>query len=222
MMLLDSIATIFAPHHCLQCGQEGQMLCGECRQDLIYHPDICYRCHRLSVEGKTCASCRNHAPLRRVVVAHNYEGTLKDLIKAFKFGRAIAARTVLIDLLGESMLPLEYDLVTEVPSASTRQRQRGYNPARLLAVGLARVKNIPHASLLGRSGQSRQVGARRIDRLTQLENSVFPVSHRIAGQRILLVDDVMTTGATLAECARVLKNAGAKSIDAIVLARHQN
>ncbi len=219
MMLLDQLTAVFAPHHCLGCGKEGLLLCSDCQLALPPHPMMCISCHRLSPGCKTCRNCRPHQAARRVFVASLYEGVLEAAIRQFKYDRALGAAKALAPLLGGVVPAERWDAVVAVPSTTSRQRARGYNPAVLIARELAGSLGIPYHSLLRRLGQARQVGAKRSQRLSQLEES-FYATGASPGGRILLVDDVVTTGATIHHCAQALRQAGAKSVDAVVLARH--
>lgn len=97
---------------------------------------------------------------------------------------------------------------------------RGYDQARLIARACARQADLPHASLLLRLGQQRQVGLKRQQRLSQLEQA-FEIrnTERVRGAHIMLVDDVVTTGATLEAATKVLKAAGANRVEAIAFAQ---
>lgn len=223
MFSLESLVAVFAPHHCLACGAEGALLCAACRDVSQPHPEICYRCHKLSTGYRTCSNCRKHSPLRSLFIATKYEGPVEAVIRALKFGRAASASQPLARLVNDSFRQVGFDLVCAVPSASRRQLRRGYNPAELIAAQVSRSMNLPHHQLLGRLGQHRQVGASRQQRLEQLQGAFYVRNSRlIAGKRVLIFDDVVTTGATLTECAKALKAGGAKSIDAAVVARNNN
>jgi competence protein ComFC len=219
MMLLDRITAVFAPHHCHSCGKEGLLLCSDCRYALPPHPMLCIRCHSLSPGYRTCAKCRPHQTVSRVFIAGLYENSLKTVIGRLKYHRAIAAVAALAPLLSEILPPEKWDAIVPVPSTSSRHRARGYNPAALLSRQLTLVSGAPHLPVLRRIGQARQVGAKRAERLTQLTGSFYTTTS-LEGMRILLVDDVVTTGATIHECARTLRDSGAQSVDAVVLARH--
>jgi ComF family protein len=145
----------------------------------------------------------------------------KELTRRFKFHYARAAAQPIAQLMSE-ILPFftRKIIVVHVPTATVRRRQRGFDQAELLARELARSLHLPQATLLARLGQSRQVGATREQRLQQLINGFHPRKpYLIKGAHILLVDDVTTTGATLEAAAKVLKQAGAKRIDAVVFAQ---
>ncbi len=146
-----------------------------------------------------------------------YADSSKALIARMKFGGARAAA----DSMSAMMSPfLEDDAVlVPVPTATSRVRARGFDQAKLLSVRLAHRCSAEEVGALRRIGQSRQVGATRQQRLLQLRDS-FEVSSdtAISGRHVVLVDDVMTTGATLEAAASALKRAGAKRVDAIVFA----
>ncbi len=224
MLLLEHIFTFLAPHECLGCGLEGTLLCPGCwaeSSDPI--PSRCYRCHKLTNDSQTCERCYKYTSLRYVWVAASYDGLLKDLVHLYKFERAKAASQRLADILDESA-PFFYadTLITYVPTATSRVRERGYDHAKELAKAFAAKRNLPVASLLSRRGQTRQVGATRAERLEQLTGAFSPKHEsKIKNASIILVDDIVTTGATLETAARTLRRAGAKSVNGLVVAQKQ-
>lgn len=120
----------------------------------------------------------------------------------------------------ETLPYLDDALIVPIPTATIRLRRRGYDHTRLLARQLSRLLGLPYATALARLGQSRQVGTKRTERISQLAGAFYVKNAGlIKGAHILLVDDVVTTGATLEEAARTLKRAGAKTVDAAVFAQ---
>jgi ComF family protein len=119
------------------------------------------------------------------------------------------------------LLPAEPDvMVVPVPTATSRVRGRGYDQAKLLARELSRQARLPYLDCLVRSGHTHQVGASRYQRLSQLEGAFrLKDSKKVRGTRILLIDDVMTTGATLETAAGLLKAGGAGQVAAMVFAQ---
>jgi ComF family protein len=123
--------------------------------------------------------------------------------------------------------PLRHDLhtgtlIVPIPTAISRIRQRGYDQTVLLARALSRQGHLLRADVLVRVSRSRQVGANRQKRLAQLRNSFIVSGNELVRKAdILLIDDVVTTGATLETAATVLKKAGAKSVSAVVFAQKQ-
>lgn len=160
--------------------------------------------------------------MKHVWVRTQYDGMPKQLIHDFKFERKQAAARPIAQLMAESLpyLPPE-TIITHIPTAPRRVRMRGYDHAALLAKELAKRLGLSHQTLLRRVTQTRQVGSKRAERIKQMERAFEPVSNVPQNAKVLLVDDLVTTGATLESAARVLRNAGVKTIDATVFAQKQ-
>ncbi|CAN5608712.1 ComF family protein [soil metagenome] len=220
-MIIDKLIGLVAPHHCLGCGAEGVLLCGWCAPDAISPVSPrCFHCYQISDNSTVCKTCRRHGPLGHVWVASVYEGLAKALITKLKFERAAGASDCVAELMSGSLPYLAGSIVTYVPTASSRRRKRGYDQSELIAKALSRRLGLPFKSLLARSGQSRQVGASREQRARQLADAFRPINVRqLKGSNILLIDDVVTTGATLFQAAKILKQGGAKQINAAVFAQ---
>jgi ComF family protein len=168
--------------------------------------------------------------LFQVQVATSYEGLAKELVRKLKFSGAQAVVRPMVvsivrlttDTLSSLTVtrPLLTVIVVPVPTATSRQRRRGYDQATLLARALARRQGLAHVPCLRRLGRAHQVGAGRSQRLVQLAGAfVVARPERIRGKHVVLVDDVITTGATFEAAARVLRQAGAARVSAIAFAR---
>ena len=219
MSLLDTLVSTFAPYDCLGCGTEGDLLCPDCLMLFSQIPERCYRCKKLSAGNKTCSSCRSSSALHSVQAVTVYDFVAKDLVWQLKFQGAQSAAGQMARLMAP-LLAHKGALLVHIPTATTRVRKRGYDQARLLARELSKQVRLPHLPLLVRMGQHHQVGASREQRITQLK-----MAFRVTGAtsvrdaHIILVDDVLTTGATLEAAAKILKTAGAKRVDALVFAQ---
>lgn len=224
MKILERLIGFIAPNDCLVCGAEGRFVCNWCSPDACPGlPERCYGCHKLSIDSKVCDGCRRKSSLKYVWVRTEYDGAAKLLIHKLKFERSAEASLPIAQLMAEDMpyLPPEA-IVTHIPTAAMRYRQRGYDQAELIARHIARIKQVHYVPLLWRHGQTRQVGAKRAQRLHQLEGAFRPRNvHSIAGKHIIVVDDIVTTGATLNSAAKTLKASGAKRVDAAVFAQKQ-
>lgn len=110
-------------------------------------------------------------------------------------------------------------LIVPVPTATSRIRERGFGHSELLARKVSKILGLEFDSALRRLDQTRQLGAKRDDRLKQLNSSFGARSKSLNGRRVLLIDDVVTTGGTLIAGAKALKTAGAKRVDALLFAK---
>lgn len=223
MLLLQRIMRLAAPDLCVICASEGALVCDQCIPALGGHKEpTCWRCNRISSGGRTCSSCRSSSAISGVTIGAHYEGQVKTLIWRLKYQRqrdaAKALAALLTPLLREDK---HFDFVTFVPASARHFRQRGFDQSKLLAIQIGHTLGLPVLKVLGRSGAQKQVGLDRRQRTAQVVNSFYPVRSRVVpGSRVLLVDDVITTGATLNQCARVLKEkGGAQSVWCAVVAR---
>ena len=149
-----------------------------------------------------------------------YEGTLRKLIHLFKYNGIHRLSRPLGALLADALpRDRQFDLLTAVPLHWRRRWQRGFNQSELLGKAIGRARGIAVKNLLRRGWATRaQAGLSNAQRRENVAGA-FRARRRVAGLRILLVDDVMTTGATAGACARALKKAGAKSVSLLALAR---
>ncbi len=218
-MLLEKIIAQLAPDDCLICYKEGSIVCEGCFLTEFVEPlSGCYRCGAVDASSSTCRTCRRQSPLTHVWRATKYQGLSRKLVQRYKFSSQRSASTVMVTAM-LAVLPTFDAVVCAVPTASRRVRERGFDHALRLASSIARQRDLRLISPLLRSIQAQQVGAGRLQRLKQVKGG-FLIIHpeQVKGRNVLLVDDVMTTGASLEECARVLRRAGAKRVDALVFA----
>ncbi len=223
------------PRSCAGCGGDvdggSDHLCWDCLAKVTYvQPPYCAVCGD-PVDGRiddaftcyVCSSARPHFDLARSAV--RYTGVLQNALRAFKYREALWMRTDLARVM-EACVAAHYDpdridLVTFVPLYPARQRERGYNQSELLARALARRLRKPLKRCLARIRPTRtQTNLTAPARATNVKDAFRPRRARgFAGRRVLLVDDVMTTGATVNECARMLKRGGAEQVYVVTVAR---
>jgi ComF family protein len=215
------------PLRCLLCGAPGHNgldLCQGCATELPRNRHCCARCALpLAMPAALCGECQRRPPAWDAAWSpFRYAWPLDRLESRYKFGRDLAAGHVLGRLWQREPLPPALpDLILPVPLHRSRLRQRGYNQALELARPLAKAMGIAmRHDLLQR--QRATAAQTELDAVTRRRNvrGAFSVQPGVTlPPHVALLDDVMTTGATLAECARVLKRAGARRVDVWALAR---
>ena len=227
------ILDILFPVTCLGCGKEGTWLCETCLALLPLEDEhVCPICEKMvTPSGRTCFACRKKSPLDALLAAFFYDRELvRRAVHHYKY-RFIAELHVplgglLVDSLLQSDLPLP-DLIIPVPLHRRRLRWRGFNQSQLLAqhVGAHLTPGFPIPVCLDVLQRKRytlpQMGIKdKPQRRRNIENAfIFSSAAEVQNRSILLVDDIATTGATIFECARMLKAAGAKQVWAVVIAR---
>jgi len=228
------LANLMLPHQCVvcRCFAESTGLCMSCWQGLspIAAP-VCRRCglplgHTLS--DPVCASCfTDPPPLATIRAALHYNDSSRKLILAFKHGDALQLTPFLSALIAREFTVLCGDdpLVIPVPLHTRRYLKRRYNQSAELARQLCRTTGTGQYApsiLVRRRATTSQGGLSRNQRRRNLAGAfAVPPAERavLAGRPVLLVDDVMTTGATLYEAAKCLSRTGSGDVSALVLAR---
>ncbi|HZT05921.1 MAG TPA: ComF family protein [Chloroflexota bacterium] len=217
---------VLLPPRCVGCGRRGADVCDACVAALRpLGAHTCPRCSAHSPGGRPCGSCgRRLGHLRAVIAAHPYQGTIRAAILAFKYRSRTRLAPFLVAALepGLARRPLAVDVVAPVPLSPARLAQRGFNQAELLARPLAASQGWPlDAALLVRTRETpQQTRLSSGERWLNLAGAFAvrdPAS--VVDRRVLLVDDVCTTGATLEACAAPLVRAGAAGVWALVVAR---
>jgi ComF family protein len=209
---------------CLLCGQESgsEILCRACAGDLPRLPSPhCPVCALPTPAGECCGRCLGHPPhYDRTLAVFSYGFPLDRLIQSFKYGHRLALAAFLGGELAALAKDAAVDRVMPLPLHPARLRERGFNQALELARPVARALGKPlDARTCLRIRQTPvQAGLPWKERKQNMRGA-FGCSRDLSGQRILLVDDVMTTGASLDECARTLKKHGAAEVTLLVAAR---
>jgi len=209
--LVRSVLGLIAPPTCASCGagvaaEHAHRFCAPCREQI----------------GPLTQPLPELDGVAQLMAAADFEGLLALLVQRFKYSAELPLARPLAELLVETALAydLDPDCVVPMPLHPARQRERGFDQVHLLAGPLSEALAVPRIQALARPERRRpQVGLPLTERLDNVAGA-FAVAgdpSRIEGRTVLLIDDVVTTGATLAEAARALRGAGAASVDALTL-----
>jgi len=229
------ILDILFPRFCLRCQKEGDWICPDCLSTIdILEYQYCPFCMQKIFEESICLKHKNKN-LDKLFFAVSYENSLiKKAIKKFKYPPFLRELTpyfcyLIIShfLLIENKTILENinnSFLVPVPISSFKKRWRGYNQSEEIAKQLSISLKIPVLinNLIKTKKTQSQFKLSKNERIENVKN-VFEIKNaqEIQGKRIFLVDDVFTTGATMEECARTLKNAGARNVFGITIAREE-
>jgi competence protein ComFC len=221
------------PKLCLRCGTEGDFLCPDCQATLdILESNfcLCQRPSRLPFVGK-CRFCREKR-LAGLYFALSYKNNLvKNLVGRLKYepsAKELAKTLALLIIthfnLIQKTFEVENHLLVPVPLAKKKLRRRGFNQSEEIAKVLSENLKIPMMTniLLKNRETKTQMKLSREERTTNIKDAFFVENKELLKDKeILLVDDVYTTGATMEECVRVLKRAGAKAVWGVAVAREE-
>ncbi|HJX68874.1 MAG TPA: ComF family protein [Dehalococcoidia bacterium] len=216
----------FFPRRCVGCGRGGGFLCPECVRELPrLMPPVCPRCGRPQASGMVCPGCwQRPTEIDGIRSPFRFDEVIRKAIHELKYRnlRAISNRLaeLLADYLKESPLPRE--ALVGVPLHPRRLRERGYNQSSLLARELGKHIGLPviEDCLIRVKQAQPQVKAADVEeRRRNVADAFVCRDERVKGKRIVLIDDVCTSGATLESCAAALKDKGATSVWGLTLAR---
>ena len=214
--------------NCLCCGDPRlaeleDCLCPRCRKEIkeyLLPGNACKRCLSPMRQGKPCGFCASPLmkPLQRVYAPYRYGGPVRMLIVQLKFNACGEAAPLLGGAMADALSDRDFDCVTPVPLHPLRLRQRGFNQALLLCRELEARTGIPVQELLRRNRYRRPQSLTPREKRAQNVAGVFSAGPQAQGLRVLLVDDVRTTGSTAQACAQALLRAGAESVSLCVAA----
>lgn len=220
---------ILLPPRCVLCGLPSGAICicEPCKTDLPWAGPQCRQCGLPlpAAQDQICGQCIQNPPcFSRTVSPLQYRFPADHLVRALKFHRQLAEGRVLSHLMCEHVivegvtLP---DALIPVPLHRIRMIQRGFNQASELGSYASRVLGIPQltAGLRRKRYTKAQSGLSRKQRRSNVRGAFYWHGRNKPGRHVALIDDVMTTGTTVSECARVLKKAGAQRVDVWVTTR---
>ena len=231
MSLLDFIF----PRRCVNCRKIGSYICPDCFSFIKFHEQgICIVCQRQAIGGLTHPVCRTRYTPDGTFSSLVYKGIVKKLVYKFKYNSNLTdLKNTLIDLFYEGLIQKEAfykalsteSVLIPIPIHRSRMRKRGYNQSEILASGLAKKLGLEVINCLERFRDTKtQVGLKKEEREENVKGAfrIKKPESRIKNLKIVfLVDDVVTSVATLKEAAKILKKAGVGKVYCITLAHGQ-
>ncbi len=234
--ILKGLADVVFPPRCIACSaflmEDGVSFCPDCFEGIKFNRSpLCSRCgipfDEAGKEDHICGECLSSAPAFSVARAvGRYETVLMDVIHKFKYGGKTSVGQKLGKLMAEFVYPafniMDYSLIIPVPLHPRRLRQRGFNQAVILAGEISRhfSMSLDFLSLKRVVFTESQASLGKEKRASNVK-AAFAVADagKVMGQKIILVDDVITTGSTVNECARALLKNKAEEVAVLTLAR---
>jgi ComF family protein len=214
------------PRFCVGCSKEGDFICDSCQSSLMrIEPPVCPKCGKPQINEILCDSCVNwDADIDGIRSPFQFEGVVRKAIHEFKYKNLRAIAGGLAKLLSEYMAenPIPCDVLVPVPLHGKRMKERGYNQSAILAKELGRLTGLPvNDSCLIRSRYNvPQAKTKNVEERRRNVIGIFKCKNEdLRSKKILLIDDVTTSGATLNACASVLKVIEATSVWGLTLAR---
>jgi len=224
--LRGAALNLLFPQFCVGCGKEGNFLCDSCLQSLPrIEPPICPRCGRPQATGRLCPSCYDwQADIDGIRSPFRFDGVIRTAIHQLKYRNLRAITPALAILMNEYLEAnhLDVDVIVPIPLHHKRIRERGYNQSALLAKELGILVQLPvdEESLVRDKYVLPQARTNSVEERRLNVAGVFSChGNNLQGKKVLLVDDVATSGATMNACAAVLKSAGAMNVWGLALAR---
>jgi ComF family protein len=221
----ETALDLLFPRWCVGCGREGDFICPACLRSLPrIMPPLCPRCGLPQSSDALCPTCRGgQAEIDGIRAPFRFEGVVRRTVHELKYRNLRALAQLLARLLNDYLCdnPLPADILVPVPLHPKRLRERGYNQSRLLAKELGKLTGLPVVDdclVRERHSLPQARTASAAERRGNVTGA-FACRRRIEGERVIVIDDVATSGATLDACARALKQAGAGSVWGLVLAR---
>ncbi len=227
------LTDLFFPKFCFNCGKEGYYLCPDCLSLIdVLEEQYCPICQKRVIDGKTCLGCRSKTRIDGVYSAVSYQNKLiKKLISRFKYrpfikdlSKTLASLIITHFYLSNKLdfLITEKSILVPVPLAQKKLKLRGFNQSEEIARELSQSLKIPlvNNALIKIKNTQAQTELSKEQRKENIKGAFFcKDKEQVKDKKIFLIDDVFTTGATMEECAKVLKFAGAREVWAITVAR---
>ncbi len=224
--LKEAALGLLFPLHCIGCGKGGSLICPSCQSELPWiFPPICPFCGVDKASDSPCTSCPVFQPvIDGIRSPFRFEAVIRSAVHELKYHNLRALATPLARIMADYLIanPLPCDIIIPVPLHHKRLRERGYNQSGLLAKELGSLTGFPietNCLIRHRHTPPQAMTTSLTERHNNLVNAFTCKNNSAEGKKVLLIDDVATSGATMDACASALKAAGAISVWGLTLAR---
>ena len=226
----DFLFDLVLPKYCLNCEKEGEWLCPTCYSLLDFKKQYCLNCKKENKTGYFCSQCKNKYALDGVLIAGDYDNKiLSRLIKQLKYHFAQDIAKILAQFLKDFILhyqkgnefKMEDFLFIPVPLHKKRENSRGFNQSQKILEEFSKLFDIKIdiKNLIKTKNTKAQAKLNEEERKENMKDAFIWKGSDLKGKKIILIDDVATTGSTLNECALVLKNNGSEMVLGLVIAK---
>jgi len=224
MEYFKTIWDLIFPKRCINCKKEGQYLCEDCLSLIEINPFNYCLCEKLERRNK-CEACKNKN-LDRILSATAFKGIAKEAIHKLKYGHleelSLPLTLLILNYLQNIDCQINNDfIVIPIPMHPKKKRRRGFNQSEEMAKIISKSTGIPLSTTLIKIKETKpQMELNRIERIENIKNCfIVRDKKEIENKTILLLDDVYTTGSTMEECAKILKENNAKEVWGLTIAR---
>jgi ComF family protein len=214
------------PRFCVGCGKEGDFICDSCQASLVrIEAPVCPQCGKPQIDSMLCSNCIDwKADIDAIRSPFRFEGVIRKAVHEFKYRNLRAIAGQLAHFLGDYLTenPIPYEVLVPVPLHQKRLKERGYNQSALLAKELSELTGLPvnETCLVRNVYNVPQAKTGNVEERRQNVIGIFSVvNDDLLEKKVLLIDDVTTSGATLNACASRLKKIGTTSVWGLTLAR---
>lgn len=211
--MLDEILNIIAPHHCITCGKLGPIWCDSCKNDIVKpltSPNF----------ALLQSTILDSDDFNQLIILSNRDDKMAKLINVYKFRPCRALAKEFSGMLVKDLPVDEQFAVIPLPSSPKHIKQRGFDHVGLIARYVASAKKYDYMPVLKRNRQAtQQIGKNRAERIENAKNMFYVNKILDSSRRYLLIDDVLTTGATVKYACSALRAAGAKDVSLLIIAR---
>ncbi|RJR15742.1 ComF family protein [Candidatus Microgenomates bacterium] len=218
-----NLFNLLFPPQCVGCGKFSRYICASCAKKARFRDQKCPECDRAAISGITHPGCRRPYGLDGLVTVYYYDHVIKKAIKLLKYRLVSDCANELIGLLPDQLFPLSIQgfVLFPMPLSQKRKRWRGFNQSEVLGRFLAEKLHVQLVSDLLIRHDQKKPQADILERSKRLQNArgIFALKTRKLPDKIIVFDDVYTTGATMKEAGKVLKRGGVKVVWGLTLAR---